>query len=325
MPKKKKTRSAKVAKESFQGVRPIWSGTITFGLVSIPVDLLSTVRPRQTAMKLIDKEGHPIGRQYQCSKEGIPLTNDDLVRGYETEDRKMVVITDKEFESLAPEMSADIRLRNFVPLRQIPALYFQRSYFLAPSGKSASAYNLLAATMNRTGRAGIGSFVMRGHEYLVAIVSDHGILRADTLRYADEIRSPDSLGLPEPVKLPSRLVGTFTREIEDLKRNSLDPGELEDEESGQLQELVKAKKRNTDNVIHQTALESEDEEESGQSAQVIDLTEILRRSLSRRVVVKNVTANEPISLDERRISRKSSREKSTATNSTRTRKKRQKA
>ena len=117
------------------------------------------------------------------------------MRGYETDSGKMIVITDEEFESVAPEMSGDIELRNFVPLEQIPPIYFNRPYFLAPAGKSAKAYHLLTATMEKTKRVGIGSFVMRGHEYLVAIIADNGVLRADTLRYADEIRTPESIGL----------------------------------------------------------------------------------------------------------------------------------
>ncbi len=180
MPSRKRKREPEAPVEEHSAgasVRSLWSGTITFGLVSIPVDLLTAVRPRQTAMKLVDTEGHALGRQYHCSKEGKQLDYDDLVRGYETDDGKMVVITDKEFESVAPEMSADIELRSFVPLEQVPALYFQKPYFLAPAGKSAKAYVLLAETMKRTGRVAIGSFVMRGHEYLVAIVPDNGVLR----------------------------------------------------------------------------------------------------------------------------------------------------
>ena len=112
--------------EESQGSRPFWSGTITFGLVSIPVDLLSAVRPRQTAMKLVDKSGHALGREYHCSKEDKELSQDELVRGYQTEEGKMVVITDEEFAAVAPEMSGDIELRGFVPLEQIPPMYFQR-------------------------------------------------------------------------------------------------------------------------------------------------------------------------------------------------------
>jgi DNA end-binding protein Ku len=202
LPKRKQSRKAQPPEENAGApVRSLWSGTISFGLVSIPVDLLSAVRPRQTAMKLVDKSGHALGRQYHCSKEGKELDAEELVRGYETESGEMVEITDEEFESVAPEMSADIDLRNFVPLKQIPPLYFQKPYYLAPSGKSAKAYQLLAATLEKTGRVGIGSFVMRGHEYLVAIVSDNGVLRADALRYVDEIRTPKSIGLPKPSKV----------------------------------------------------------------------------------------------------------------------------
>ena len=76
-------------------MRPLWSGTITFGLVSIPVELVTAVRPRQTAMKLVDKAGHALGREYHCSKEDKKLSQDELVRGYETDSGKMVVITDE--------------------------------------------------------------------------------------------------------------------------------------------------------------------------------------------------------------------------------------
>src|SRR5690606_23960228 len=209
-------------------VRSLWSGTITFGLISIPADLLTAVRPRQTAMKLVDSEGHALGREYHCSKEEKPLAYDDLVRGYETDDGKMVVITDKEFESVAPEMSADIELRSFVPIEQIPALFFQKPYFLAPAGKSAKAYILLAETMERTGRVAIGSFVMRGHEYLVAIVPDNGVLRADTLRYADEIRTPESIGLPKHGKPAATKVTQFAKAIDDLTHKEIKVSELED-------------------------------------------------------------------------------------------------
>ncbi|HTE42967.1 MAG TPA: Ku protein [Steroidobacteraceae bacterium] len=311
MPKPKKKTARKRAKpkddapeSAGPSVRSFWSGTITFGLVSIPVDLVSAVRARQTALKLVDKDGHPLGRQYHCSKDGKPLGNEDLVRGYETEDGQMIAITDEEFESVAPEMSSDIELRNFVPAEQIPPLYFQKSYFLAPAGKSSKAYNLLAATMARSGRVGIGNFVMRAHEYLVAIVSDNGVLRADTLRYADEIRTPDSIGLPKRVKAPAQLANQFSKEIEGLKSDKLSMVELEDKEAERLQALVKEKQKDSANVIQQRDLEAVDDEaeagEEGEGAQIIDLMARLRQSLSTRAVVTNAASSAPISLAERR-------------------------
>lgn len=287
-------------------VRSIWSGTITFGLVSIPVDLLSAVQARHTAMNLVDKEGNPLGRQYRCSKDNRKLDADDLVRGYETDSGKMVPITDAEFESVAPEMSGDIDLHSFVPLDQIPALYFQKPYFLAPSGKSTKAYHLLATIMERTGRVGIGGFIMRGHEYLVAIVSDHGVLRADTLRYADEIRSPKSVGLPKASKVSSSKTSQYVKAIEALKHRTLDLNELEDRDAEALEALAKSKRKDEERVIHRRDLE---DTEGGSGANVIDLMEVLRKSLSRDVVVKTGESATPISLAEHRARRAKSKRK----------------
>jgi DNA end-binding protein Ku len=302
--KRKDTPDAEPEEESSgPRVRSLWSGTITFGLVSIPVDLLSAVRPRQTAMKLVDKAGHALGRVYHCSKEDKKLDVDDLVRGYETDDGKMVVITDQEFESVAPEMSADIELRSFVPLEQIPPLYFQKPYFLAPAGKSSKAYNLLAATMEQTGRVAIGNFVMRGHEYLVAIVSDNGVLRADTLRYADEIRTPEAIGLPKRSKVTAAKVTQLTKAIEELASDKLDMSELQDREAEALRDLAEAKKKDRDDVIHPTGAEEEDPEAAG-GAKIIDLMAVLRKSLSKSTVVRTAEeSSAPISLAERRAER----------------------
>jgi DNA end-binding protein Ku len=244
-----------------------------------------------------------LGRQYHCSKEGKKVDYDDLIRGYETDDGKMVVITDDEFESVAPEMSADIELRSFVPLEQIPPLYFQKPYFLAPAGKSSKAYNLLAATMEKTGRVAIGSFVMRGHEYLVAIVSDNGVLRADTLRYSDEIRTPETIGLPKQAKVAAAKVTQFSKAIEELTRTELDVSELQDREAEALQELAESKKEHRDDVIHPTGAEEEDPEVAAGGAKIIDLMEVLRKSLSKSTVVRTAEASAPISLAERRAER----------------------
>jgi DNA end-binding protein Ku len=290
-------------------VRSMWSGTITFGLVSIPVDLMSAVRPRQTAMKLVDKSGHALGREYHCSKEDEELDQSELVRGYQTDEGKMVVITDAEFESVAPEMSGDIELRAFVPLEQIPPMYFQKPYFLAPSGKTAKAYNLLAATMEKTGRVGIGSFVMRGHEYLVAIIADNGVLRADTLRYADEIRTPESIGLPKPKKAAAGKVSRFTQAIEDLQQTRLDLSELEDQDAQALLDLAQAKQEKDEDVIHQRGLEAADDEAAEGSAKIIDLMAVLRKSLAKNAVVTSAGGGEPISLAERRARKATKRKR----------------
>ena len=263
--------------------RAFWSGTITFGLVSIPVNLFAAVRPRRTAMKMVDAKGKALGRQYYCPKEDRKLSNDEIVRGFETDGGKMVVVTDEELEAIAPEMTRDIDLRRFVPAEQIPPMYYQRPYFLAPSGKSTKAYHLLAETMQRTQRVGIGSFVMRDHEYLVAILSEGGVLRAETLRFADELRTPNEAGLPKRGKGPRTRVTALSKEIAALTRDELDPHELSDQYAAAIQELVESKQKKGKDVVHVTGAEDEDAEPG--TSNVIDLMAVLRRSLSPKATV----------------------------------------
>jgi DNA end-binding protein Ku len=256
--------------------RAFWSGTITFGLVSIPVDLFAAVHARETAMKMVDEKGRALGRRYY-SENDKELAEEQIVRGYETDSGEMVVLTDAELDAAAPEMSRDIELKRFVPLEDIPPAYFQRPYFLVPSGRSTKAYHLLAETMQRAGRVGIGSFVMRGHEYLVAIISDGGVLRAETLRFADELRSPEGIGLPKIAKAPAKRVNAFVKTIEGLTQDRLDLGELSDRYAQAMRKLAQAKEKRGEDVVSVSGLEDEDET-SG--AEVVDLVKILRERLA---------------------------------------------
>ena len=254
-------------------MRAFWSGTITFGLVSIPVDLFAAVHGRHTSMKMVDAKGRPLGREY-FSDEDDKLTPDELVRAYKADDGKMVVVTDEELESVAPEMTRDIELRRFVPRNEIPAPYFNRPYFLAPSGRSQKAYRLLAQTMQETARAGIGTFVMRGHQHLVAILSDGSFLRAETLRFAGELRAPKDLGLPKRTKRPRKEVQRFADAIETLQRDELDMDELSDRYAAALEDLAGKKAKKGKDLVDGAA-EPQDAEEGG--AEIIDLMKILRQ------------------------------------------------
>jgi DNA end-binding protein Ku len=263
-------------RERKAATRAFWSGTITFGLVSIPVDLFAAVQPRQTSMKLVDAEGEPLGRRYFCPKDGEELSEEDLVRGYETERGKMVVVTDEELDSVAPEMTRDIELRRFVPRQKIPAGYFARSYFLAPSG-SAKAYHLLTAVLEETGQVGIGTFVMRGHQHLVGILAEGGMLRAHTLRFAQELRSPGDVGLPKQRKPAAKRVKEFARVLEQLAKDELDPDEMADWYAAELHKLAEKKKKKHEDVVKVGEAEPEDAEEG---AEVIDLMKVLKQRLA---------------------------------------------
>ena len=254
--------------------RPFWSGTITFGLVSIPVNLYPANRESRVSLRMLGSGGEPLSREYYAPETGEDLESMETIRGYEVRKGKYVTITDEELERLAPEKSRDIDLRVFVKRDEIPPLYFKRAYFLTPADKSAKAYRLLAETMDRTRRAGIATFVMRGKEYLVAIFADRGILRANTLRFSDEIRTPRGVGLPEKREAPpKRIVHQFETAITRLTRKTLDPKELRDEYSEALLKLAEKKHARHKDVVETHA--------KGRPEKVVDLMEVLKRSLGQ--------------------------------------------
>jgi DNA end-binding protein Ku len=261
--------------------RSFWSGTITFGLVSIPVDLFPANRSQRVSLRMVSKDGTPLARRYFCPKEERELDWDEIVRGYEVEKDSYVVITDDELEKLAPEKTRDIDLRTFVDVDAVDPMYFERAYFLTPGGNSTKAYRLLAATMEITGKAGIATFVMRGKEYLVAIIAENGIMRAETLRFAEELRTAEDVGLPEPKKPKAATVKKVEKAIAALAKKSLDEDELADRGSERLLELVHEKERSGEDVVSAPA-----GSDVAPSEGVIDLMEVLKRSLQGKAPTK---------------------------------------
>lgn len=255
--------------------RSFWSGTITFGLVSIPVELFPANRSERISLRMVSEDGVPLSRRYFCSKDGRELDRDDIVRGYEIEKDEFVVVTDDELEKLAPEKTRDIDLRRFVPASEIDPIHFERAYYLTPGGNSTKAYRLLAATMEETDRAGIATFVMRGKEYLVAIIAEQGILRAETLRFADEIRTAEDVGLPDPVKPKAAAVKKMSSAIAKLTKRTFSEDELVDEAAERLLKLVAKKEKSGEDVVEARAGADVEPSEG-----VIDLMEVLRRSLA---------------------------------------------
>jgi len=273
----RKKSSRKKSTDNGDGVvrsaRPFWSGTLTFGLVSVPVDLYPGNRTNRAPLRMLGPEGEPLSRRYYAEKTGKDLDDEQMVRGFEYEKGDFVIVTDDELERLAPEQSRDIDLRRFVPLQDIPPLYFDRSYFLAPSEGSEKAYRLLSHAMEKEKLAGVATFVMRGKEYLVAIFPEHEILRAETMRFADEIRSPKEIGLPEKKKVAATAVKKFESLIHKHSNQRLSLNELKDEQTEKLLQLVEKKRKQHKDIVEVEVSEQE-------PAKVVDLMEALKRSLA---------------------------------------------
>jgi DNA end-binding protein Ku len=265
--------------------RGMWSGTISFGLVSVPVALYPAVRDLGVRLRMLSPAGTPLARRYYCPEEGVDVHPEHLIRGYEVDEGRFVTVTAEELEALEPEKSRDIDLQQFVDLDELDPVYFERAYYLVPDSNSTKAYRLLAGAMERTGKAGIARFVMRDKEYLVAIISENGILRAETMRFFDEVRSPDEIDLPEPGRADAAAREKFARAIEKLARKSLDPAELADERTGRLLKLLERKRRADEGVVEVpelVAAADDAEIEDEDAAESMDLMEVLRASLAGR-------------------------------------------
>lgn len=223
---------------------------------------------------MLSPDGVPLSRRYYSQKTGRDLTEDKTVAGYEIKKDKYVIVTDDELERLEPKKSREIDLRRFVDQDDIPPMYFERAYFLTPNG-SEKAYRLLAQTMEKSNRAGIGTFVMRGKEYLIAVISENGLLRAETMRFADEVRSPADVDLPERKKPAKASVQKFEKIIRKHSSAKLSAREMKDEETDRLLKLVKKKVSRGKDVV-----ETEDVERS--SGNVVDIMDVLKKSLASK-------------------------------------------
>ncbi len=238
----------------------------------MPVNLFPANRASKAGLRLLGPGGEPLARRYYSQKSGKNLEPDEVVRGYEIDKDKYVVVTDEELERLAPEKSRDIDLRLFVDKESIPPLHFERAYFLAPADGSEKAYRLLAESMEKGGRVGVATFVMRGKEYLVAIISENGTLQAETLRFADELRTPDDVGLPAAKAVPKASVTRFEKLIDKASKQRLPRNEFKDHQSERLLKLVKSKRSRGKDVV---AVESTEADEG----KVVDLLAVLKKSL----------------------------------------------
>lgn len=255
-----------------------WSGIIAFGLVSLPVSLFPAHSGSTLALHMVDAEGRQLRRRFFCGKDNRPLERDELVRGYEIEPEHFVVVEDAELEALEPKKSREIDLKRFVPLSALDPLYFERAYFLVPDGDTTKAYRLLAQSMEEAQRAGIATFVMHGKEYLVAILAEHGILRAETLRFHDELRTPEMIGLPPPQPVDPKVLAPMRSAIRKAMRPQFDGELLSDPHARALHQRIEEKLKAGTDVIKAP----EEAEPVEAASNVIDLMQVLKERLQGR-------------------------------------------
>lgn len=262
--------------------RGLWKGAISFGLVNVPVELFAAQkRSSELDLTMLDKRDlAPVGykRYNKASGEDVPWG--EIVKGYEYEDGKYVVLSDEDFRRANVEASRTVEILSFVDLREIPPQHFETPYYLVPGKRGEKAYALLRETLKKSGKAGIATVVIRTRQYLAALISQDEVLLLNTLRYPDELRDVKDLDLPDALhkqKVAPRELELALRLVEDLA-GKWQPEKYKDSYREDLLARIreKVKKGQTEEI---TAPEKEPR--AGRSGNVIDLMALLKKSVEK--------------------------------------------
>jgi DNA end-binding protein Ku len=225
--------------------RTIWNGSLSFGLVNVPVSLTSAARDLDMHFRQLHKsDGAPIEQRRYCSKEDEQVDWEEVARGYELDDGEQVVLTDAELAMVQPRKTRTIDIEAFVDIEEVDPIFFDHPWFLLPFGESEGtlrAYQLLVRVMESTERAALGRFVMRTKEYLVLVRPRDGLLSLTTLLFADEVRPTDEIA-PGGRKPAKKKVDQAVAVIEALATD-WDPERYTDCYRQRLERIVKDKKK----------------------------------------------------------------------------------
>ncbi|MAU02207.1 MAG: Ku protein [Anaerolineaceae bacterium] len=261
--------------------RPIWKGHISFGLVSIPITLYSAEKRFDLHFKLLDSRDKAkirYSRVNEVTGEEVPW--DQIVKGYEYDDDKYVLIDDEEFKKVAVEATRTIEIEDFVAVDSIDHVYFDKPYFVVPDKKNQKGYVLLREVLRNTGKAGIARVVIHTREYLSTLFVTGDVLVLELLRFEQELRNPKEFELPgndlsdykvtkKEVDLAEKLVEAMTAKWE--------PEKYEDEYRAELMEWIQKKAKAGGLEVPPESADEPGEEEGG--GKVIDMMELLKKSV----------------------------------------------
>jgi DNA end-binding protein Ku len=257
-------------------MRSLWNGSLSFGLVTIPVKLYSATEDHDVSFHQVHAaDGGQIRYQRVCEVCGEVVKYQDIAKAYSDDDGQAVILTDEDFASLPADRSREIAVAEFVPAEQINPLLYDKAYYLEPPAAAAKAYVLLRRTLESTDRIAIVRFALRQRTQLAALRVHGDLLAVQTLRWPDEIRTLD---VPEQVadaSVTDRELAMATTLV-DTYATDFDPSEFTDEYQVQLRELIDAK------LAGGEAYEPEAPVTEGEDAEVLDLLAALERSVARR-------------------------------------------
>jgi DNA end-binding protein Ku len=248
--------------------RSLWTGTISFGLVSVPVRMFGATESKELRFHFLDKHDlQPIAYDKVRRDTGKHVDNDDIVRGFEVEKGRYVPLDDEDLDRLDVELTKTIDICDFVDLDEIDPIYFRKAYYLEPQDGAEKPYRLLTRALEETGKVAIAKIVIRNKQHLAALRPSNGTLVLETMYYADEVRQPERVGggrLAKPeVELAKSLVENLSAKF--------DPNKYDDTYRKELLQLLRAKAKGKE-------LPEPEQEPEGE---VVDLMAALRESVER--------------------------------------------
>jgi DNA end-binding protein Ku len=222
--------------------RAIWTGSVAFGLVNVPVRMYSAVEDRALHFNYVhEPDGSRIGYEKVCKKEDKPVPDSEIVKAFEYEKGEWVYMTDEDFEAAAAENHRTIDIREFVPFEEIDPIYFERTYYLGPEENGERVYALLLRAMEDSGLAGIAKWVMRDRQNLGCLRVREGAITLERMHFAEDIRSLEGLA-PKRAEVDEQELTMASQLIEQF-RGEFDPSEYRDTYRDALCEIIKAKRK----------------------------------------------------------------------------------
>jgi DNA end-binding protein Ku len=260
---------------SNEPMRPIWKGSLRFGLVSIPVSLVNAARTEELKFRLLRRSDlSPVNYKRVAELDGREVPWNEIVKGYEYERGKFVILKDEDFQRVDLEATDTLELIDFVDLREINPVYFYKPYYLEAAKGGAPAYRLLRRVLAKTNRAGIAKVIIRTRQHLAAVKANGDLLVLELMRFQDELIQPDTIQPPEGKELGAREL-KMAETLVDQMTEAWNPGRYTDDYRSALMKLIDAKVRSGGKELPGR------KEKARGATNVVDLLAVLKDSLAR--------------------------------------------
>jgi DNA end-binding protein Ku len=264
--------------------RAIWKGSISFGLVNIPIALYPATRREELKFRLLRKSDlSPVNYKRVAEKDGKEVSWDEIVKGYEYEKGKYVVLKDEDFERVDLEATQTVDIQDFVHQEEIDPIFFYKPYYLEPQKGGDKAYVLLRDALKDSGKVGIAKVVIKTREYLAGVKPEDGVLVLELMHFADELADPGKLHIPKKIEVGKREMN-MAKSLIDSMSSKWNPEKYKDDYREALMEVIEEKVEAGGKEIE------EKPRKAPKPTKVIDLVSVLQKSLEQTGAKKRATA-----------------------------------